>query len=71
MISFRPKKNQYLGGFFAQLLIHTSVIVGLFLGAYFSLTLWVWWPIVVWLIFTLIIDSLLWYDTFRGWEKKR
>jgi hypothetical protein len=37
MISFRPKGNRYLQGFFAQLLIHASVTMGLFSDAYFSL----------------------------------
>jgi hypothetical protein len=70
MINFRPKKRRYLQGFFAQFIIHTSVIAGLFLAAYFSLTLWMWWPIGVWFGLTLIVDSLLWYDTFRGWGRK-
>ena len=68
---YPSSKKQYSHGFFAQLLIHILVLGGLYLAAYYSLTRWIWWPLAMWLLFTMLINSLLWYDTVFGWVKKR
>jgi hypothetical protein len=69
-LKFKRERKHYLNPF-AKLILHITVAAGFILSLGLALVAFSWLPIIVFFIFTALLETFYWYDVFYGWPVKR
>ena len=69
-LKFKRERKHYLNPC-TKLILHIIVAAGFIFSLGRALVIFSWLPIIVFFIFTALLETFYWYDVFYGWPVKR